>query len=121
MDKEGKVIQKIEGKYSRRKFFKHISKYLLGLGAFTIASVFGLRRSGEFRLGRMKDIEFGLSEAHGECGASYDCSGGGGECGASYSCGGGGGGGGGGGECGASYDCSGGGGECGASYSCSGS
>ena len=114
MDKEEKVIQKVEDKYSRRSFFKHISKYLLGFGAFTIASVFGFRRSGDVRLGKMKDTELGFSEAHGTCGASFDCSGGGGECGASFDCSGGGG------ECGASFDCSGGGGECGASFNCAG-
>jgi hypothetical protein len=93
--------QKTEGNYDRRNFLKRIYKYVIGLSAFTIASIFGFRRSGDVRLGKMKDIEFGLSEAHGTCGASYDCSGGGGECGASYDCGGGGG------QCGASYDCSG--------------
>jgi len=86
MDKEEKVIQKVEDKYSRRNFFKHISKYLLGFGAFTIASVFGFRRSGELRVGKMKDIEFGLSEAHGKCGSAWDCSGGGGQCGSAWDC-----------------------------------
>ena len=86
MDREEKVIQKAGDKYNRRNFFRHISKYLLGFGAFTIATVFGFRRSGELQVGKMKDIEFGLSGAHGTCGASYNCSGGGGECGASYNC-----------------------------------
>ena len=114
MNEEERVIEMKEDKRDRRNFFKHIYKYLLGFSAFTIASLFGLKRDGEISLGKMKNTEFGLSEAHGTCGASYDCGGGGGECGASYDCSGGGG------ECGASYDCSGGGGQCGASYNCAG-
>ena len=114
MKKEEMGMQNAEDKHGRRSFLKHIYKYFLGFGAFTIASFFGFRRSGDVRLGKIKDIEFGISKANGTCGASYDCSGGGGECGASYNCGGGGG------ECGASYDCSGGGGQCGASYNCAG-
>ena len=114
MDKEEKIIQKVEDKYSRRSFFKHISKYLLGFGTFTIASVFGFRRSADVRLGKMKDIKFGLSEAHGTCGFSADCSGGGGECGFSANCAGGGG------ECGFSANCAGGGGQCGFSANCAG-
>ena len=104
----------MEEKNSRRNFFKHVSKYALGFGTFAIASLFGLKRGGELRVGKMKNAEFGLSEAHGECGSSYNCSGGGGECGSSYNCSGGGG------ECGSSYNCSGGGGQCGSSYNCSG-
>jgi len=115
MNKMEEKDQKMsESKIGRRSFFAKTYKYFLGFGAFTIASIFGLKRNGEIRLGKMKNAKFGLSKAHGECGASYDCSGGGGECGASYTCGGGGG------ECGASYTCGGGGGECGASYDCSG-
>jgi hypothetical protein len=102
MGREGKkVIQKTEDRYSRRNFFSHIYKYFLGFGTFAIASIFGFRRSGDLRVGKMKNTELGLSEAHGTCGASYNCSGGGGECGASYNCSGGGG------QCGASYNCAG--------------
>lgn len=114
MEREEKVVQKTEDEYSRRNFFSHISKYFLGFGAFTIASIFGFRRSGDLRVGKMKDLEFGLSEAHGTCGSAYNCGGGGGECGSAYNCSGGGG------ECGSAYNCSGGGGECGSAYNCSG-
>lgn len=115
MDEMKEKDQKIAGdKIGRRSFFSKTYKYFLGFGAFTIASLFGLKRDGEISLGKMKNTEFGLSEAYGTCGASYNCGGGGGDCGASYNCGGGGG------KCGASYNCSGGGGECGASYNCSG-
>ena len=102
-------------KHNRRSFFKTTYKYLTGIVIFLIASVFGLKRDGDFRIGKMKVSNFGFSEAHGECGSSYDCAGGGGECGSSYDCAGGGG------ECGSSYDCAGGGGKCGSSYDCSGS
>jgi len=69
---------------------------------------------GGIQFGYSKAMDFVGSRVYGECGASYECSGGGGQCGASYECSGGGG------QCGASYSCSGGGGQCGASYSCSG-
>ena len=106
--------QMTEDNHDRRSFFKQASKYLAGIGAFGIASLFGLRRNGDLRLGKMKETEFGLSEAHGACGSSYNCSGGSGKCGSSYNCSGGGG------KCGSSYNCSGGGGQCGSSYNCSG-
>ena len=101
MNKEEKAIKKEEDKHGRRSFFKHISKYLLGFGTFTIASLFGLKRSGELRFGKMKGSEFGLSEAYGMCSASVDCAGGGGQCSASVDCAGGGG------QCSASVDCAG--------------
>jgi len=87
--------------HDRRSFLKHILKYLVGFGAFAIASLFGLKRNGEIRIGKMKDFEFGLSEAHGTCGFSADCGGGGGQCGFSAECSGGGG------KCGFAADCSG--------------
>ena len=64
-----------EDKHDRRSFFKQALKYLLGIGAFGIASLFGLRRNGDLRLGKMKETEFGLSEAHGACGLGMGCSG----------------------------------------------
>ena len=85
----------------RRSFFAKNYKYLLGFGAFTIASLFGLKRDGEIRLGKMKNSEFGFSEAHGICGAGLNCGGGGGQCGAGLNCSGGGG------QCGAGLNCAG--------------
>lgn len=75
-------------KNSRRNFFKHISKYALGFGTFAIASLLGFKSGGNLQLGKMKDIELGLSEAHGACGAGMGCSGGGGQCGSGMNCGG---------------------------------
>jgi hypothetical protein len=115
MDEKKEKDQKMpEGKIGRRSFFAKIYKNLLGFSAFTIASLFGLKRDGEIRLGKMKNTGVGFSEAYGKCGSSFNCSGGGGECGSSFNCGGGGG------ECGSSFNCSGGGGECGSSFNCSG-
>jgi len=114
MEKEEKVIQKTEDEYSRRKFFTHISKYFLGFGAFAIASIFGFRRSGELRVGKMKNIEFGLSEAYGTCSYGSDCAGGGGQCSYGSSCGGGGG------QCSYGSSCGGGGGQCSYGSSCAG-
>lgn len=114
MKKEENGQKSAEVKHGRRSFFKHMYKYFLGISAFTIASIFGLRRGGEIRLGKMKDTGFGLSEAHGVCGAGLNCSGGGGQCGAGLNCGGGGG------QCGAGLNCSGGGGQCGAGLNCAG-
>jgi hypothetical protein len=94
-------MHETEDKHCRRSFFKQTAKYFVGFGAFTIASIFGLRRDGEIKLGKMRKSEFGLSEASGKCGNSYDCSGGGGNCGNSYNCSGGGG------KCGNSYNCAG--------------
>jgi hypothetical protein len=91
MDKEEKLIQTVEDKYGRRNFLKRISKYFVGFGAFMIASHFGLKRDGEIRLGKMKNTEFGLSEAHGRCGFGGGCAGGGGQCGFGGGCAGGGG------------------------------
>lgn len=107
--------QMTEDRFDRRSFFKQASKYLLGIGAFGIASLFGLRRNGDLRLGKIKEAEFGLSEAQGKCGFSSDCAGGGGQCGFSSDCAGGGG------KCGFSSDCAGGGGKCGFSSDCAGS
>ena len=81
-----KAMQKTEDKHDRRSFFKLISKYLLGFSAFGIASLFGLRRNGDLRLGKMKETEFGLSDAHGACGISAGCAGGGGQCGIGAGC-----------------------------------
>lgn len=107
-------MKKTEDQHGRRNFFKHLYKYFLGISAFTIASLFGLRRDGEIILGKMKNTKIGVSEAHGTCGFSADCSGGGGECGFSANCAGGGG------ECGFSANCAGGGGQCGFSANCAG-
>ena len=86
IDKREKQMK--EDKHDRRSFFKQASKYLLGIGAFGIASLFGLRRNGDLRLAKMKETEFGLSEAHGACGLGMGCSGGGGQCGLGMGCGG---------------------------------
>lgn len=108
------AMQKVEEKNSRRNFFKQISKYALGFGTFAAASLFGFRSNGDISLGKMKDIDLGLSEAHGMCGAGLNCGGGGGQCGAGLNCSGGGG------QCGAGLNCSGGGGQCGAGLNCAG-
>ncbi len=92
----------IKDKYGRRSFLKLTTKYILGFSAFGIASLFGLKRNGDIRLGKMRNYEVGLSEAYGECGYSSDCAGGGGECGYSSDCAGAGG------QCGYSSDCVGG-------------
>ena len=86
---EERAIEVIDDKQDRRGFFKQISKYLIGFTAFGIASLFGLKRNGEIRLGRMKDTEFGLSEAQGPCSFGSNCAGGGGQCSFGSSCGGG--------------------------------
>ena len=87
MNKIDERITRItEGKDDRRNFLKRIYKYAIGLSAFGFASVFGLRRSGEIRLGKMKYSGLGPSEAYGICSASVDCAGGGGQCSASVDC-----------------------------------
>lgn len=86
-----RVMELTEDKHGRRSFLQRITKYAIGLSAFGIASFFGLKRNGEIRLGRMKDIEFGLSEAQGGCSYGSDCAGGGGQCSYGSSCAGGGG------------------------------
>lgn len=96
-----RTTQITEGKDDRRNFLKRIYKYGIGLSAFGFASVFGLRRSGEIRLGKMKDTELGLSEAHGACGIGAGCAGGGGQCGIGAGCAGGGG------QCGIGAGCAG--------------
>lgn len=93
--------QMTEDKHDRRSFFKQASKYVLGIAAFGIASLFGLRRNGDLRLGIMKETEFGLSEAHGACGIGAGCAGGGGQCGIGAGCAGGGG------QCGIGAGCAG--------------
>jgi hypothetical protein len=117
------AMQKGEEKNSRRNFFKQISKYALGFGTFAAASIFGFRNNGDISLGKMKDIEFGQSEAHGggKCGYGSGCAGGGGKCGYGSGCAGDGGGGGGGGKCGYGSGCAGGGGKCGYGSGCAGS
>ena len=86
----------MEEKLKRRSFLK----YILGIAAFGTASFLFYRPEQGVKIGKMID-SLGPSEAHGKCGAAYNCSGGGGQCGAAY-------------------DCSGGGGKCGAAYNCSG-
>jgi len=103
-----------EDKIGRRSFFAKTYKYFLGFGAFTIASLFGLKRDGEIRLGKMKNNEFGLSEAHGTCSYGSDCAGGGGECSYGSSCSGGGG------QCSYGSSCGGGGGQCSYGSDCAG-
>ena len=83
--------KKMEEKNSRRTFFKHISKYALGFGTFAAASLLGFKSGGNLQLGKMKDIELGLSEAQGQCGFGAGCAGGGGDCGFGAGCAGGGG------------------------------
>ena len=120
MDKIDETTTQItEGKDDRRNFLKRIYKYAIGLSVFGFASVFGLRRSGEIRLGKMKDTEFGLSEAYGTCGFGAGCAGGGGECGFGAGCAGEGKPGGGG-QCGFGAGCAGGGGQCGFGAGCAG-
>ena len=80
------VKEVIDDNKDRRGFFKQISKYLIGFTVFGIASLFGLKRSGEISLGKMKGTKFGLSEAHGSCGMGMGCSGGGGQCGMGMGC-----------------------------------
>ena len=46
-----------EDKNDRRSFFKRIFKYAIGLSTFGVASLFGLKRDGEIRLGKMLDKE----------------------------------------------------------------
>lgn len=141
---EERAKEVTEDNNDRRHFLKRSLKYLLGFAVFGLASLFGFKRTGNIRLGKMHNVDIGLSEAHGKCGSAYDCTGGGGSCGSAYDCSGGGGkcgsayncsGGGssdddrgrrrdddygGGGKCGSAYDCSGGGGKCGSAYDCSG-
>ena len=76
-------LESIEDKHGRRGFLKLSTKYLLGLSAFGIASLSGLKRNGDICLGKMKNYEVGLPEASaaGKCGYGYGCSGGGGKCG----------------------------------------
>ncbi len=83
-----KEKQMTEDKSGRRSFFKQASKYLLGIGTFGAATLFGLRQSGDLRLGKMKGVELGISEAQGsgKCGTGYGCAGGGGQCGTGYGC-----------------------------------
>ncbi len=81
-----RAVEATDYKQDRRDFFKKITKYLIGFTAFGIASLFGLKRSGEINLGRMKETEFGLSEAHGTCGYGAGCAGGGGQCGYGAGC-----------------------------------
>jgi len=110
-----RAMQITEDKHGRRSFLKRILKYLVGFGAFGIASLAGLKRNGEIRLGKMKNIEFGLSEAQGACGFAANCAGGGGKCGFAANCAGGGG------KCGFAANCAGGGGKCGFAANCAGS
>lgn len=100
----------------RRLFFK----YIFSIGGFGLASTFKIDRNEGLKIGKTKNFSFGPSEAHGACGSSYDCPGGGGECGSSYNCPGGGRDQSGQGHCGSSYNCPGGGGGCGSSYNCPG-
>ncbi len=131
MNKDDKITQITDDKDDRRNFLKRLYKYVVSLSIFLFASTFGLKRSGEFRLGKMKYTGIGPSEAYGMCSATTDCAGGGGSgtCSATTDCAGGGGSGtcsattdcaGGGGTCSATTDCAGGGGTCSASSSCAG-
>lgn len=87
MDEINEKDQKTtEDKIGRRSFFAKTYKYFLGFGAFTIASLFGLKQDGEISLGKMKNAEIGFSEAHGTCGYGMGCSGGGGQCGYGMGC-----------------------------------
>lgn len=115
MKKNRSDVEFTTKQYDRRNFFKDISKYLLGLSTFVIASFFGLKRNGEIRLGKMKDIEIGLPEAQGTCSFSSDCAGGGGECSFGSNCAGGGG------KCSFGSNCAGGGGKCSFASDCAGS
>ena len=82
-DKEKKTTEK---KHHRRSFFKQISKYLLGIGTFVIASLYGFRRSGELKLGKIKKIELSSSKAQGQCSTGMNCPGGGGQCSTGMNC-----------------------------------
>ena len=83
---EERAKEVTEDKHDRRNFLKRISKYFFSFMAFGLASLFGLKRKGDFRLGKLNNMSIGLSEAHGTCGSSYNCSGGGGKCGSAYNC-----------------------------------
>ena len=83
---EEKNIEVADDKKDRRDFFKQFGKYFLGFTAFAIASLFGLKHDGELRLGKMKDMKLGLSEAHATCSSSMNCAGGGGQCSSSMNC-----------------------------------
>lgn len=83
MEKDQKAS---EDKIGRRRFFAKTYKYFLGLGTFTIASLFGLKQNGEIRLGKMEYAGFGFSEAHGMCSSTASCAGGGGMCSSTASC-----------------------------------
>ena len=111
----------IKDKHGRRGFLKITTKYILGFSAFGIASLFGLKRNGDIRLGKMRNYEVGLPEASGDGKCSYgsDCAGGGGKCSYGSSCGGGGDGGGGG-KCSYGSSCGGGGGKCSYGSNCGG-
>ena len=107
-------MDKKEDNIGRRHFFKHMSKYFVGFGAFAMASLFGLKRDGEIRLGKMKNSEFGFSEASGSCSYGSSCGGGGGQCSYGSGCSGGGG------QCSYGSSCGGGGGQCSYGSSCAG-
>ncbi len=117
-ERDPEIIKDKHG--NRRGFLKLSAKYLLGFSTFAIASLFGLKRDGEIRLGKMRNYEVGLSEAYGECSYGSDCAGGGGQCSYGSSCGGSGDGSGGG-QCSYGSDCAGGGGQCSYGSSCGGS
>ena len=104
-------------KDDRRNFLKRIYKYAIGLSAFGFASLFGLKRDGEIRFGKMTDTEIGLSEAQGACSYGSNCAGGGGQCSYGSSCGGSGGGSG---QCSYGSSCAGGGGSCSYGSNCAG-
>ena len=83
----------IKDKHGRRGFLKITTKYILGFSAFGIASLFGLKRNGDIRLGKMRNYEVGLPEASGDgqCGYGAGCAGsgkpgGGGQCGYGAGC-----------------------------------
>jgi len=111
----------IKDKHGRRGFLKITTKYILGFSAFGIASLFGLKRNGDIRLGKMRNYEVGLPEASGDgqCGYGAGCAGGGGQCGYGAGCAGSGKPGGGG-QCGYGAGCAGGGGQCGYGAGCAG-
>ena len=77
------MIKPMNDNLSRRRFLKYS---LVTASAFIATSVvITIDKKKGFVLGRSK-FNVGLSEANGQCGASYDCAGGGGKCGASYDC-----------------------------------
>ena len=78
--------QMTESKGDRRSFFQQASKYLLGIGTFVIASLYGFRRSGELKLGKIKKIELSSSKAQGQCSTGMNCPGGGGQCSTGMNC-----------------------------------